>query len=187
MPRVLPIIFVILLTGFNTQARDIRKCDIPVNLEGLWNKAAEAHFNIIDHDTLLFFMEMASKSKQENLPTEEDIKNLHNICVVFFTFDDESQYTEEDLAELLNQMQSPIWRQVKETGEQGEGAIRSFLHMEEGTPIGLAFISENESSLYFTYINGTIDTETLEQLKGNYGVPDFNAEADKKNDTEEEI
>jgi|LSQX01.3.fsa_nt_gb hypothetical protein len=84
-------------------------------------------------------------------------------------------------------MQSPIWYQVKEKGEQGEDAIKSFLHMEEGTPIGQAFISEKGSSLYFTYINGTVDSETLEQLKGNFGVPDFNAEVAKKNDTEGEV
>ena len=84
MPRVFTIIFVILLAGFNMQARDIRKCDIPVNFERLWDKAAEAHYSIIDHDTLLFFMELASKNKQDNVPTEEEIKNLHKICVVFF-------------------------------------------------------------------------------------------------------
>ncbi len=187
MQRVLPIFFTILLIVFNSQAKDVRRSDIPVSFERLRNKASEVHYNIIDHDTLLFFIDISSKTKQGNMPTEEIIKSINYIFVVHFTFDEESHYTEEDLIYLLKQMQLPIWRLVTENNEQGKGAVQMFLHMEEENPIGLAMVSEKESSLNFMYINGTIDTKDLEQLKGKFGIPEFDTTAALENGKEEEI
>ena len=187
MQRVLPIIFVILLTVFDSHAREIQRCDIPINFEGLWNKAAEVYYNILDHDTLLFFIDISSKTKKGNMPTEEDIKDLNNICVILFTFDEESHYTEEDQVKLLNQMQPPIWRQVTANGEQDDGAVKMFLHMEEEYPIGLAMVSKEESSLHFIYINGAIDTEDLEELNGKFGIPVFHKGAALEKNEEEKI
>ncbi len=121
------------------------------------------------------------------MPTEEIIKNINYIFVVHFTFDEESHYTEEDLIYLLKQMQLPIWRLVTENNEQDKGAVQMFLHMEEENPIGLAIVSEKESSLNFMYINGTIDTKDLEQLKGKFGIPEFDTTAAPENGKEEEI
>lgn len=154
-------------------AQEPKVCKLPAELEKLAAKAAEVVNVDMDSSMLQFAGNFMNQKKPDEAKAQKLISGLKGICVRGFKFDQESQYSESDLANLRSQFNSPAWsRMVGVRDKRNRENVDVFFRMENNTVSGMAVISTEPRGLTFVHIDGTIDPAQLSELGGQFGIPE---------------
>jgi hypothetical protein len=162
----------ILAIAFMTWAQDASSCKLPLNLERLSAKAAEVVDINMDENMLKFAGNFMNKNKPEEAQAQKIISGIKNLCVRSFEFNDEIQYSNEDLDALRAQLRAPLWsRMVGVRSERDKENVDVYCRMEKGSITGLAVIAAEPKELTVVHIDGIIDPSMLSKLGGQFGIP----------------
>ena len=108
----------------------------------------------------------------------EDVKritaNLKGVFVRSYEYDSEGQYSMADLEEYRKKLDgNPQWAHIVKTRELGEHGENADVYMlvENGKTNGIVVISAEPRELTFVHIDGQINPEDLNKLKGSMGIP----------------
>lgn len=116
-------------------------------------------------------------------PNDADVKKivegLKGIYVKSFEFDNEGEYTSNDLEAIRSQLRGTNWSRVVNVASKKEGNVEVYLLMEGERIGGLALVSAEAKELTVVNIVGPVDLEKLTKLEGQFGIPNLEIESTK--------
>jgi hypothetical protein len=153
------------------------------NLEKLSKKAAE----VVDVSLDSSMLKLASKFLNEDEDADEAevkelVKDLKGIYVKSFEFDEEGDYSPEDVEAIRAQLKGPGWSRIVGvvSKRERENTEVYMMVLGSGESIqGLAIIDAEPKELTVVNIIGSIDLDKLGALEGHMGVPKLELEKGK--------
>jgi hypothetical protein len=153
------------------------------NLEKLSKKAAEVVDVTLDGSVLNLASKFLSEDEDsEAAEVKELVKGLKGIYVKSFEFDEEGEYSEDDLEAIRAQLKGPGWSRIVGVSSKRERENTEVYMMAVGAGgsiQGLAIIDAEPKELTVVNIVGPIDLDKLSTLEGHMGVPKLELEKGK--------
>lgn len=127
------------------------------------------------------------KRSPEEAAIKELISGLKGVFVRRFAFENEGEFTREDVEAIRSQLHSPGWSRIVGVRSRRKTVIDVEVYiMTEGTVIkGLGIIAVEPKALTVANVVGPIDLEKLSQLEGKFGIPRFDLVRGDAPDTED--
>lgn len=179
MKRLTCLFTLFLLSGIS-MAQEIR---LPANLEKLSAKAVEVVEVNLDQKML----QLASRFMDPKDPDEQQAKriiaNLKSVYVRSYEFDKPGQYSDNDVAEIRSQLQSPMWNRIVGVRSKREHENAEIYLKSEGNQItALVIVAADPEELTFVSIDGPINPEDLANLGGQFHIPEVEVDHKAKQD-----
>jgi hypothetical protein len=149
------------------------------HLERLAAKAKETADVNLDGAVLKLGAKFLSADDPDQVKIKKLVAGLKGIYVKTFTFENEGEYSDSDVAGIRKQLQSPGWSRIVEVRSKKDGDNAEVYLKSGGPGGGLAIISANPKELTIVNIVGKIDLDELSELGGNLGVPRIDLEKPK--------
>jgi hypothetical protein len=174
---------ILLLTSWPVWAQEGR-----IQISHLDKLAAKAG-EVVDVNLDGALLQTASKFLSGNKPEEANVKGLigglKGVFVKSFEFDNEGEYSREDLNAIRSQIQGPCWsRMVGVRSRKDKEEVDVYLCSQNGKVAGLVVLSAEPKELTVINIVGSIDLEKLSALEGQFGIPDLDLEKPAKKEKE---
>jgi hypothetical protein len=143
---------------------------------------AEQTINItMDGKVLQLALRFLSDKKPNEAKIKEAVSGIKGIYVKSFRFDQDNLFTSNDVESIRSQLRSPMWSQLVEVRSKKEGQnIDVFTMIDGGKINGVAIIALDRRQVTVVNIVGPVDVDKLTELRGNFGIPDFDITGDKK-------
>lgn len=144
---------------------------------------AEQTLNItMDGKILQLALRFLSDKKPNEAKIKEAVSGIRGIYVKRFQFDQDNLFTSNDVEAIRSQLRSPLWSQLVEVRSKKEGQnIDVFTMIDGGKINGVAIIALDRRQVTVVNIVGPVDVDKLAELRGNFGIPDFDINrGDKK-------
>jgi hypothetical protein len=114
-----------------------------------------------------------SSDDEDQAQVKKLVLGLKRIVVRSFTFDKPGAYLNSDVNAIRDQLREPEWKKIVEVHSKGESDNAEVYLRGNGDRIsGLAVIAADAKELTVVNIDGSIDTQGLEGLSGNFGIPE---------------
>ncbi|MDQ6705912.1 MAG: DUF4252 domain-containing protein [Acidobacteriota bacterium] len=124
-------------------------------------------------------LQLAGKFLSGTNPDEVKMKKLVNglkgVYVKSFEFDKEGQYSDLDLAGIRSQLRRPGWSRILGVKSKNDNA-EIYLQIIGKSVGGLTIISTEPKELTVVQILGPINLDDLNELSGNFGIPQLHLE-----------
>jgi hypothetical protein len=113
------------------------------------------------------------KRSPDEAKIKELVEGLKGVFVKRFGFEQEGQFTENDVESIRSQLRNPAWSRVVGVRSKKKTNINIDVYlMSEGAIIkGLAVLAVEPKALTVVNVVGPIDIEKLSQLEGRFGIP----------------
>lgn len=143
---------------------------------------AEQTLNItMDGKVLQLALRFLSDKKPNEAKIKEAVAGIRGIYVKRFEFDQDNVFSAADVEPIRSQLRSPLWAQLVEVRSKKEGQnIDVFTMIDGGRINGVAIIALDRRQVTVVNIVGPVDVDKLAELRGNFGIPDFDITRDKK-------
>ncbi|HEX8175465.1 MAG TPA: DUF4252 domain-containing protein [Pyrinomonadaceae bacterium] len=143
---------------------------------------ADQTLNItMDGKVLQLALRFLSDKKPNEAKIKEAVAGIRGIYVKRFGFGQDNLFTAADVEPIRSQLRSPLWSQLVEVRSKKEGQnIDVFTMIEGGKINGVAIIAMDRRQVTVVNIVGPVDVDKLTELRGNFGIPDFVVNGDKK-------
>jgi hypothetical protein len=143
---------------------------------------AEQTINItMDGKVLQLALRFLSDKKPNEVKIKEAVAGIKGIYVKSFRFDQDNLFSSADVDSIRSQLRSPLWSQLVEVRSKKEGQnIDVFTMIDGGKINGVAIIALDRRQVTVVNIVGPVDMDKLAELRGNFGIPDFDITGDKK-------
>ncbi|HEY0323017.1 MAG TPA: DUF4252 domain-containing protein [Pyrinomonadaceae bacterium] len=143
---------------------------------------AEQTINItMDGKLLQLALRFLSDKKPNEVKIKEAVAGIKGIYVKSFRFDQDNLFNSTDVESIRSQLRSPMWSQLVEVRSKKEGQnIDVFTMIDGGKINGVAIIAVDRRQVTVVNIVGPVDVDKLAELRGNFGIPDFDINGDKK-------
>ncbi|MBD0371628.1 MAG: DUF4252 domain-containing protein [Pyrinomonadaceae bacterium] len=137
---------------------------------------AEQTLNItMDGKVLQLALRFLSDKKPNEAKIKEAVAGIRGIYVKRFEFDQDNVFSAADVEPIRSQLRSPLWSQLVEVRSKKEGQnIDVFTMIDGGKINGVAIIALDRRQVTVVNIIGPVDVDKLTELRGNFGIPDFN-------------
>lgn len=144
------------------------------HLDRLFANAVETIDVTVDSGLL----RLASKFMQDNKPEQAAVKEiLHMIKGVYVKgveFDQDNQFTQQDVEALRQQLQAPGWSRIVGVRSKRDGENVEVFMMHNGDVIqGIGVLINDPKKLMIVNVVGPLDPEKISQLVGRFGVPNI--------------
>lgn len=150
-------------------------------LKHLEAKADEVVDVTLDGDSLRFASAFLSKQDSEEVAVRKLVQSLKGIYVRAYTFEADGQFTDQDLASVRSQLQSPEWgRLVGVRSRKGGENVEVYLLSKGESIEGMVVLAFEDRELVVVNIVGPIDMAMLMELEGHIGVPDLELEKESR-------
>jgi hypothetical protein len=147
------------------------------HLDKLAAKAGETVDVNLDGALLQTASKFLSGKNPGEAPVKDLIAGLKGIYVKSFEFENEGEYSPEDLAAIRNQIQGPQWaRMVGVRSKKDKEEVDIYLRTESGKVSGLVILCAEPKELTVVNIVGSIDLDKLSALEGQFGIPEMDLE-----------
>ncbi|MCL1908030.1 MAG: DUF4252 domain-containing protein [Holophagaceae bacterium] len=158
------------------------------HLEKLSKKASEC-VEITISGTVLRLALRAVKSEDPEL--YKAVKDsLGGVYIRLLEFDEEGQYSQEDIEIIKRQIKMPPWECIIQAKNKNSEDVGVYILGDSKKDIikGLIILIAEKKELGFINIVGNIDLEKLDMLSGNFGIPkkDYKKLENKKQQQEED-
>ncbi|MEW6209870.1 MAG: DUF4252 domain-containing protein [Acidobacteriota bacterium] len=164
----------VMLAALPAEAQDARlKID---HLDKFSEKASELIDVTVDENLLQLAAKFLNpKRSPEEAAIKELISGLKGVFVRRFAFQNEGEFTREDVESVRSQLHSPGWSRIVGVRSRKKTVIDVEVYiMTEGAIIkGLGIIAIEPKALTVANVVGPIDLEKLSQLEGKFGIPRF--------------
>ena len=156
-------------------AQDIQP-NFPVELDKkLAARASDVNEVTMNKTMLKFASQFLNEKNKDDAQAQRLIQNLNAIYVRSYEFSEPGQYTPEDLKTIRQQFLGPDWNpMVKVRSKKGEGDTDVYVKMVGNEVKGMFVLNAEPKELDMVYISGSIRPEDLNELSGNFGVPNLN-------------
>ena len=136
---------------------------------------AEQTLNItMDGKILQLALRFLSDKKPNEVKIKEAVAGIRGIYVKRFEFDQDNLFTIADVEPIRSQLRSPFWSQLVEVRSKKDGQnIDVFTMIDGGRINGIAIIALDRRQVTIVNIVGPVDVDKLTELRGNFGIPDF--------------
>ena len=173
---------VLLFTLFAAHARAQEPARLQLAVLDQLDPRAEQTVNItVDGKLLQLALRFLSDKKPNEVKIKEAVSGIKGIYVKSFKFDQDNLFTAADVEPIRSQLRSPLWSQIVEVRSKKEGQNVDVFTMIEGGKInGVAIIALDRRQVTVVNIVGPVDVDKLTELRGNFGIPDF--EINKKDE-----
>jgi hypothetical protein len=155
-----------------------------LNFDGLKHLEAKADEVVdvtLDGDSLRFASAFLSKQDSEEVAVRKLVQSLKGIYVRAYTFAEDGQFTDQDLASIRSQLRAPEWSRLVNVRSRKDGEHVEVFMLGKGDAIeGMAVIAFEDRELVVVNIVGPIDMETLMELEGHIGVPELDLEKESR-------
>lgn len=184
MKRIGTILALLLAVELSASAQDWISGDTVKKLSA---RAANVVDVTLDQSMLKFAGGFLNPKDPDQAKAAKLIAGMKGIYVHSFEFDKAGEYTEQDVAGIRAQLQSPEWSKVVNVHSKKDGENVGVYFKKVGTEFkGMVVIAEEPTELTFVLIDGPIRPEDLGELGGQFGIPkvevDPNQNAGKKGD-----
>lgn len=143
-------------------------------LEGLFPKAVETVDVTIDGSLIRMAAKFLNNNKPDEAAIRELVSALQGIYVKGVEFDNDGEYTENDLAGLRSQLTQPGWEKIVGVRSKREREnVEVYLMMNNDVITGIGALVWAPRRLYVINVVGPIDPEKIGQLRGRFGIPDI--------------
>jgi hypothetical protein len=138
-------------------------------------RRAEQTLNItMDGKVLQLALRFLSDKKPNEAKIKEAVAGIKGIYVKRFQFDQDNLFSAADVEPIRSQLRSPHWSQLVEVRSKKEGQnIDVFTMIDGGKINGVAIIALDRRQVTVVNIVGPVDVDKLTELRGNFGIPDF--------------
>jgi hypothetical protein len=148
---------------------------------GLADKASESVNVTLDGAVLGMASKWLNSADPDQAKAKQLVSSLTGIYVRSYTFDTDFAYPKADVDGVRRQLSAPGWSRMVETHSNKENTdVDVYLLIEGGKAQGLAIIASEPRQFTIVNIVGSIDLEKLQDLEGNFGVPDLELETGAK-------
>jgi len=147
---------------------------LPPAFEALASKAREVGDINLDASTLAAASKSLARQGQQG-QTAELLKNLKQILVRSYKFDQPAQYSSEDLEQIRGQLQQPVWTpvvRVRKRAERGE-ETDIYVMKEADKVVGLTILAAEPTELTLVQILGPIELDKLSALGPALKIPNL--------------
>lgn len=143
---------------------------------------AEQTINItMDGKILQLAFKFLDTRKPNEAKIKEAVEGIKGIYVKSFRFEQDNMVSSADVDSIRSQLRSPVWSQLVEVRSKKEGQNIDVYTMIDGGKInGIAIIALDKRQVTVVNIVGPVDVDKLAELRGNFGIPDFDINVDKK-------
>jgi hypothetical protein len=155
------------------------------HLDKLAAKAGEVVDVNLDGNLLQTAGKFLSGGKPDEASVKELLGGMKGIYVKSFEFENEGEYSPEDLKAIRAQIQGPHWsRMVGVRSRKDKEEVDVYMCSENGKVSGLLVLCAEPKELTVINIVGSIDIEKLSALEGQFGIPDLDLEKPGKKEKE---
>ena len=142
---------------------------IPDGIERLAAKAKATTNVTLDGALLQQASQFLTRKDGDESIAKGLISKLRSIHVRSFEFENEGEYSDQDLDSIRRQIDSQ-WSQVVESRDNREHT-QVFMKQQNGQMEGLVVLSAEARELTIVIIDGSIDLAALSKLAGSFGIP----------------
>ncbi|MCA1642576.1 MAG: DUF4252 domain-containing protein [Acidobacteria bacterium] len=157
-------------------AQPISKLQIE-NLDALAARAEHVVDVTIDESMLKFIPMIIRKQSKTSADAQKIAKiaaGFRGVYVRSFTFSDEGQWAESDIAGIRAQLKQPGWSRIVSVKTRKDGQnVEVYVMTDPANLGGLAILATQPNELTVVNIVGKIDIEDILALEGNFGIPDL--------------
>jgi hypothetical protein len=165
----------ILLTAAMTLPLSSQEIQFPASLDKLAEKAEEVVNVSLDPTSLGLARRALSAEKSEEVKAKQFVEGLKGIYVRSFKFASAGQYSDEDIAPVRKQLETPGWQKivsVRSKKKDGDNA-EIWLKKEGDRIAGLTILAAEPAELTIVHIAGEINPDDLGKLGGSFGIPNI--------------
>ena len=136
---------------------------------------AEQTLNItMDGKILQLALRFLSDKKPNEVKIKEAVAGIRGIYVKRYEFEQDNSFTTADVEPIRSQLRSPFWSQLVEVRSKKDGQnIDVFTMIDGGKINGIAIIALDRRQVTIVNIVGPVDVDKLAELRGSFGIPDF--------------
>lgn len=162
------------------QAQDPARLQL-TTLDRLEQRAEQTINITMDGKILQLAFKFLDTKKPNEAKIKEAVGGIKGIYVKSFRFDQDNLFSPADVDEIRSQLRSPMWSQLVEVRSKKEGQnIDVFTMIDGGKINGVAIIALDKRQVTVVNIVGPVDVDKLAELRGNFGIPDFDITGNKK-------
>jgi hypothetical protein len=162
------------------QAQELGRLQL-TTLDSLEPRAEQTINITMDGKLLQLALRFLSDKKPNEAKIKEAVAGIKGIYVKSFRFEQDNQFSSTDVDSIRSQLRSPLWSQLVEVRSKKEGQnIDVFTMIDGGKINGVAIIALDRRQVTVVNIVGPVDVDKLAELRGNFGIPDFDINGDKK-------
>lgn len=163
------------------QAQDPARLQLTM-LDQLAGRADQTLNITLDGKILQLAFRFLDTKKPNEAKIKEAVSGIKGIYVKRFEFSQDNLFSSADVEPIRSQLRSPLWSQLVEVRSKKEGQnIDVFTMIDGGKINGVAIIALDKRQVTVVNIVGPVDVDKLAELRGNFGIPDFDiTTGDKK-------
>ena len=155
------------------QAQDPARLSL-ASLDQLEPRADQIINITMDSKLLQLALRFLSDKKPNEVKIKEAVSGIKGIYVKSFRFDQDNLFSATEVEAIRSQLRSPLWSQLVEVRSKKEGQnIDVFTMIDGGIVNGVAIIALDRRQVTVVNIVGPVDVDKLAELRGNFGIPDF--------------
>ena len=172
-PFVLRLSLFALLICANVVARAQDPARVQMDhLDRLFTNAVETIDVTVDSSLLKLAAKFMQKNNTDQAAVREILEMVKGVYVKGVEFDQENQFTAQDVAILRQQLQAPGWSRIVGVRSKREGENVEVFMMHNGDVInGIGVLINDPKKLMVVNVVGPLDPEKISQLVGRFGIP----------------
>ena len=161
------------LAPLKVQAQDPARLQL-TTLDQLEPRAEQTINITMDGKVLQLALRFLSDKKPNEVKIKEAVSGIKGIYVKSFQFDQDNLFSANEVEPIRTQLRSPLWSQLVEVRSKKAGQnIDVFTMIDGGRINGVAIIALDRRQVTVVNIVGPVDVDKLAELRGNFGIPDF--------------
>ena len=142
------------------------------NLDRLAAKATDQVNVSLDGDLLRMAARFLSDDgDSDTADVKRLVSKLKGISIRSYTFKNAGAYSESDVEPVRSQLADPSWKRVVQVRSKTDGDSDVYVKSSGGKIQGLAVIAAQPKELTIVSIDGAIDPDEFDKLRGNFGIP----------------
>jgi Domain of unknown function (DUF4252) len=143
---------------------------VPENWDRLAAKADEVVNVTLDKKML----GLASKfmDDENDAAGKRVISKLNGIYVRSLEFKNPGEFTAADVEPIHAQLQGPEWAHIVSVNSKTEKEnVGIYIKTVNNQTVGMVILAEEPTELTFVQLDGPVNSEDLDELSGNFGIP----------------
>lgn len=144
------------------------------HLDRLFANAVETIDVTVDGGLLKLASKFMQDSKADQAAAKEILNMIKGVYVKGVEFDQDNQFTAQDVEALRQQLQAPGWSRIVGVRSKRDGENVEVFMMHNGDVIqGIGVLLSDSKKLMVVNVVGPLDPEKISQLVGRFGIPNI--------------
>lgn len=172
-----------ILATLTLAALSAQEIKLPASLDRLAAKATETVDVTLDSSLLQLAGRFLSDKDPDTAKMKRVVGGLKGIWVKSYQFEKAGEYLDSDVEALRSQVKGTEWHRIVGVQNRKNGELSEVYLKNDANQVGgLVVIAAEPKQLTFVVISGTVDPETLNDLAGQFGIPDTLNKGKKRKD-----